>query len=163
MTMLLPEQVDAFRQTQDICGRLAVDVVVIGAIAYRPARRGRVSFSGTSASCLRRARHSCPRPLRDIVILVGEVAKAAEAYEAGTAGAQDLVLTALRGLVTLYPAHIWKEDYHPLFPMALKVVAAEDERAKPGVRRRREAIGLDTHERLERLAADLERRVRSET
>jgi predicted nucleotidyltransferase len=35
MTTLLPEQVDAFRQIQDICGRLAVDGVVIGAIAYR--------------------------------------------------------------------------------------------------------------------------------
>jgi predicted nucleotidyltransferase len=35
MTMLLPDQADAFRQIQDICGRLTVDVVVIGAIAYR--------------------------------------------------------------------------------------------------------------------------------
>jgi predicted nucleotidyltransferase len=35
MTMLLPEQADAFRQIRDICGRLAVDVVVIGATAYR--------------------------------------------------------------------------------------------------------------------------------
>jgi predicted nucleotidyltransferase len=35
MTMLLPEQADAFRQVQDVCGRLAAEVVVIGAIAYR--------------------------------------------------------------------------------------------------------------------------------
>ena len=35
MTMLLAEQVDAVRQIQNICGRLTVDVVVIGAIAYR--------------------------------------------------------------------------------------------------------------------------------
>lgn len=35
MTTLLPEQADAVRQIQDICGRLAVDVVVIGAVAYR--------------------------------------------------------------------------------------------------------------------------------
>jgi predicted nucleotidyltransferase len=35
MTTLLPEQVDALRHIQNICGRLAVDVVVIGAIAYR--------------------------------------------------------------------------------------------------------------------------------
>ena len=35
MTMLLAEQVDAVRQIQNICGRLTVDVVVIGAVAYR--------------------------------------------------------------------------------------------------------------------------------
>ncbi len=35
MTMLLPEQADAVRQIQDICRRLAVDIVVIGATAYR--------------------------------------------------------------------------------------------------------------------------------
>ena len=33
MTMLLAEQVDAVRQIQNICGRLTVDVVVIGAVA----------------------------------------------------------------------------------------------------------------------------------
>lgn len=35
MTTLLAEQVDAVRQIQNICGRLTVDVVVIGAVAYR--------------------------------------------------------------------------------------------------------------------------------
>lgn len=35
MTTLLPEQVDAVGQVQDICASLDVDVVVIGAIAYR--------------------------------------------------------------------------------------------------------------------------------
>ncbi len=35
MTTLLAEQADAVRQIHDICGRLAVDVVVIGAVAYR--------------------------------------------------------------------------------------------------------------------------------
>lgn len=35
MTVLLPEQADALREIQAICGPLAVDVVVIGAVAYR--------------------------------------------------------------------------------------------------------------------------------
>ena len=35
MTMLPPEQAEAVRDVQDICGRLTVGVVVIGAVAYR--------------------------------------------------------------------------------------------------------------------------------
>ena len=35
MTALLPEQADALREIQAICGLLTVDVVVIGAVAYR--------------------------------------------------------------------------------------------------------------------------------
>ena len=35
MTVLLSEQADALREVQSLCGRLDVDVVVIGAVAYR--------------------------------------------------------------------------------------------------------------------------------
>lgn len=34
-TVLLPEQAEAVREIQGVCGRLSADVVVIGAVAYR--------------------------------------------------------------------------------------------------------------------------------
>jgi hypothetical protein len=37
------------------------------------------------------------------------------------------LIQALRSLGTLYPAHIWKEDYL-LFPMATKVLSGEDDK-----------------------------------
>jgi hypothetical protein len=35
MTVLLSEEADELREIQTICGRLRVDVVAIGAVAYR--------------------------------------------------------------------------------------------------------------------------------
>ena len=40
--------------------------------------------------------------------------------------AREALLTSLRGITTLYPNHIWKEDYL-LFPMSNKVLSQEDQ------------------------------------
>ncbi len=57
--------------------------------------------------------------------LVAALAEALERFQGCEPGAAEAVLENLRGITALYPNHIWKEDYL-LFPMTLKVMAAED-------------------------------------
>ncbi len=89
--------------------------------------------------------------------LVGQLAEALEDQRRGEAAAGDSILKNLRGLIELYPGHIWKEEYL-LFPMTDKILGAEDQAA---LRERFEAveagIGPDVHRRLERLAEDIQR------
>lgn len=89
--------------------------------------------------------------------LVGQLAEALEAQRRGETGAGESILKSLRGLIDLYPGHIWKEEYL-LFPMTNKILGAEDQTA---LRERFAAveagIGSDVHRRLERLAEDIER------
>ncbi len=58
--------------------------------------------------------------------LMGELASAIDAYLADRESGRPGLIQALQNLVTLYPAHIWKEDYL-LFPMAIKVLSREDD------------------------------------
>jgi hemerythrin-like domain-containing protein len=56
------------------------------------------------------------------------------------------------GLVELYPAHIWKEDYL-LFPMTNKILSDGDREAlSQGFRQHESPIGLDVHHGFEQLA-----------
>jgi hemerythrin-like domain-containing protein len=55
-----------------------------------------------------------------------DLASAAAAYIADEESGRLGLIQVLQSLITLYPAHIWKEDYL-LFPMATKVLSAEDD------------------------------------
>ena len=58
--------------------------------------------------------------------LVAQLAQATEAYASGDASARAAMTASLRGLMELYPSHIWKEEYL-LFPMSNKVLGAADQ------------------------------------
>ena len=84
--------------------------------------------------------------------LVKELAAAVEAYGAGDASAKESLVKSLRGVVGLYPNHIWKEDYL-LFPMTNKVLGPGDQQdLLEKFEAVEEAIGRDVHQRLEQLA-----------
>ena len=64
-------------------------------------------------------------------------------------------LIFLRGLMELYPSHIWKEEC-PLLPMSNKVLGAADQQeliAK--FEDVKAAVGRDVHERFERRAEEI--------
>lgn len=87
--------------------------------------------------------------------LVAQLAQAIEAYASGTASARDSVMEPLRGLVELYPNHIWKEEYL-LFPMSNKVLGATDQQQLIGQFADVEAaVGPDVHQRFERIAEEI--------
>ena len=88
-------------------------------------------------------------------MLVRELAAAVEAYGAGDASAKESLVKSLRGVVGLYPNHIWKEDYL-LFPMTNKVLGPGDQQdLLEKFEAVEEAIGRDVHRRLEQLAETL--------
>ncbi len=90
--------------------------------------------------------------------LVMVLAETAGAYGKGEASAKEALQKSLRGLVELYPSHIWKEDYL-LFPMTNKVLSAEDQRELgQKFAMVEEAIGRDVHHRLEQLAEEIKRK-----
>jgi hemerythrin-like domain-containing protein len=92
--------------------------------------------------------------------LVTALSDAAAAYAAGDVKAGEALLTSLRGITSLYPNHIWKEDYL-LFPMTNKVLSQEDQQElQARFEKVEEAMGHGMHEHFEQVAADLERRVR---
>ena len=92
--------------------------------------------------------------------LVTALADAAEAHAAGDVAARETLLKSLHGITTLYPNHIWKEDYL-LFPMSNKVLSQEDQQElQARFQKVEEGMGHGTHERFEQVAVDLERRVR---
>lgn len=91
--------------------------------------------------------------------LVDAVAGAIPAYATGDLAARQTLQESLRGIATLYPNHIWKEDYL-LLPMSNKVLNQEDQQELQALFQNvDEGIGLNTKESLEQLAADLELRV----
>jgi len=91
--------------------------------------------------------------------LMDDLASAAAAYIAAEESGRLGLIQVLQSLITLYPAHIWKEDYL-LFPMATKVLSAEDDElllqqfavAESG-------LGSHAHSSYEALAEDLTQRV----
>lgn len=88
--------------------------------------------------------------------LVAALADAAQAYAAGDPEARHALLTSLRGITTLYPNHIWKEDFL-LFPMCNKVLSeADQEELQSRFREVDAKIERGAHEHFAQLAADLE-------
>lgn len=69
------------------------------------------------------------------------------------------LIQVLQSLVTLYPAHIWKEDYL-LFPLADKILSQQDHDSlleQFGMAER--DLGTDAHASLEALVEDVARRI----
>jgi hemerythrin-like domain-containing protein len=87
--------------------------------------------------------------------LVAELAGAVEAYEKGNSKENGPLCASMRGLVNLYPNHIWKEDYL-LFPMTDKILnKAEQLELMEKFEVVEKEIGLEVHRRFEKLAATL--------
>jgi hemerythrin-like domain-containing protein len=87
--------------------------------------------------------------------LVAGLAEATASYASGNPAGQPALVQGLRGIVNLYPTHIWKEDYL-LFPMANKVLDEADQRDLLQRFARVEAtMGPDTHQRMEQSAEAL--------
>ena len=88
--------------------------------------------------------------------LVTALADAAAAHAAGDVAAREALLGSLRGIASLYPNHIWKEDYL-LFPMSNKVLSQEDQQElQARFQKVEETMGHGTHEHFEQVAAELE-------
>jgi hemerythrin-like domain-containing protein len=87
--------------------------------------------------------------------LVKELADAADVYQKGDLGGKEALVKGLRGIVALYPNHIWKEDYL-LFPLTNKVLSPEEQQnLYKEFEKVEERIGRDTHHRLEEFAEHL--------
>jgi hemerythrin-like domain-containing protein len=87
--------------------------------------------------------------------LVTALSDAVAPYAAGDPTARETALTSLKGIATLYPNHIWKEDYL-LFPMTNKVLSQEDQQELlERFAQVDEAMGAGAREHFERLAAEL--------
>ncbi len=88
-------------------------------------------------------------------VLVKELADAADTYQSGDPDAKKAVVKSLREIATLYPNHIWKEDYL-LFPLTIKVLSIEEQQALyRQFEQVWERVGRDVHHRLEQFAEGL--------
>jgi len=86
---------------------------------------------------------------------VAQLAQLTEACASGNVSARDSVTETLRGLMDLYPNHIWKEEYL-LFPMSNKVLGAADrQRLIEKFADAEAAVGRDVHQRFERIAEEI--------
>ena len=84
---------------------------------------------------------------------------AAAGYIADSEKGRLTLIQVLQSLVTLYPAHIWKEEYL-LFPLARKVLSVQDdERLLKEFTSVESDIFSYAHESYEQLATELEDRV----
>ncbi|UJS20981.1 MAG: hemerythrin domain-containing protein [Candidatus Brocadia sp.] len=87
--------------------------------------------------------------------LVQELSNAADAYQSGDRNAENMLVKSLREIITLYPNHIWKEDYL-LFPLTNKVLSLEEQQALyRQFEQVWERVGRDVHHRLEQFAEEL--------
>lgn len=92
--------------------------------------------------------------------LVAELAEAVEAYEKGSPKENESLCVSMRGLVNLYPNHIWKEDYL-LFPMTDKILnEKEQQELMEKFELVEKEIGPDVHRRFEQLSATLAEKYR---
>ena len=87
--------------------------------------------------------------------LVKRLAEAVDSYGKGEAASRDALIKSLRGIVELYPNHIWKEDFL-LFPMTNKLMSPEDQASlRQEFEKVEERLQQDTHHRFEHLADKL--------
>lgn len=91
--------------------------------------------------------------------LLDDLNSAAAAYINDAERGRLTLIQVLQSLVTLYPAHIWKEDYL-LFPMADKILAESDQDLLlRQFAKAEEVLGTNAHERFEKLAVELSERI----
>ncbi len=84
--------------------------------------------------------------------LTADLNAAVEAYLKNPPGMGHFLVTILRGIVELYPNHIWKENYL-LFPMTDKILNQnEQQELLEKFELVGKTIGLEVHLRLEQLA-----------
>lgn len=90
--------------------------------------------------------------------LTADLGAAVEVYLKSPKEMREFLVTTLRSIATLYPGHIWKENYL-LFPMTDKILSEKEQQELAekfeSVERK---IGLDVHHRLEQLASTLAER-----
>jgi hemerythrin-like domain-containing protein len=93
-------------------------------------------------------------------MLVTGLATAIETYRKEGASARKTLLDNLRGLMDLYPNHIWKEEYL-LFPMTNKILDSQEQRElQEKFEMVEKDIGEDVHHRFEELAEKLEKKIK---
>ncbi len=91
--------------------------------------------------------------------LTDDLAAAATGYIANQESGRVHLIEVLQGLITLYPAHIWKEEYL-LFPMTGKVLSVnDDELLMQQFTVAESGLGFNAHGTYEALVDDLMRRV----
>ncbi len=91
--------------------------------------------------------------------LLNDLNSATSAYISEPEKGRLTLVQVLQSLVSLYPAHIWKEDYL-LFPMAEKILSPRDhELLLEQFEKAEEVLGTDAHQSFEALAEDLARRL----
>jgi hemerythrin-like domain-containing protein len=87
--------------------------------------------------------------------LTAELGTRVAAYLKAPAETGPFLVTTLRGIVALYPGHIWKENYL-LFPMTDKILDDKEQKElAENFERVDRGIGADVHHRFEGLAATL--------
>ncbi|HEX8925007.1 MAG TPA: hemerythrin domain-containing protein, partial [Terriglobales bacterium] len=91
--------------------------------------------------------------------LLDDLNSAAAIYIGNPENGRLALTDVLQSLVTLYPAHMWKEDYL-LFPMADKVLGeADHESLLRQFEMAEQVLGSNAHERFSRLADELSERI----
>jgi len=92
--------------------------------------------------------------------LVKGLVESTVAYEKKDSSAKEGLLKQLRGLINLYPNHIWKEEYL-LFPMTNKILNdSEQKDLQIKFEMVEKEIGPDVHARYERMAEEIDERYR---
>lgn len=87
--------------------------------------------------------------------LTQELAEATETYLRGGIGAKAILIGILRGLIDLYPNHMWKEEYL-LFPMANRLMSPKQQRdLRDKFAATNAVIGTDAYRQFEQLADQL--------
>ena len=88
-------------------------------------------------------------------VLVNALSEAAAAHAAGSPEAKGALLASLKGLLDLYPNHIWKEDYL-LFPLTDKILSRTEQKSLAEEFEQVESeIGRETHCRFVQIAEHL--------
>jgi hemerythrin-like domain-containing protein len=93
--------------------------------------------------------------------LVNALSESAATHAAGNLEAKETLLASMKGLLELYPSHIWKEDYL-LFPLTDKILSTteQEELAKEFEQVEKE-IGMETHLRCVQIAEQLAEKTQS--
>lgn len=93
--------------------------------------------------------------------LVNDLSESAAAHAAGNLGAKEILLTSMKGLLELYPSHIWKEDYL-LFPLTEKILSLTEQEALANEFEQVEKeIGMEIHHRCVQIAEQLAEKTQS--
>ncbi len=77
-------------------------------------------------------------------LLVAGLSAAADTPEKADKSAKKSIMDNFRGLKSLYPNHVWKEDYL-LFPMTNKILNTKNKRTTWEIRSGGKTIGPDVH------------------